>query len=91
MVCKSRCATLPSPLSFLSLSLPPPPCLRLASNFDHPVRTLAGNQAVSGGDISVDEMLLFQVMAAMGHIKSNLDLLSQSEQRGTLRGEEKKV
>ena len=54
------------------------------SYLDNLVSTLAGDKAVTSNNVSVDEVLLLQILAAMGHIQCHLDLLAEGQQCRTL-------
>ena len=56
------------------------------SDLDDPIGSLAGDEAVASGNVSVDEVLLFQVAAALGYVHRHLDLLLQRQQCRTLGG-----
>lgn len=47
----------------------------LTSYLDDSVRASAGDETVSSSNVSVDEVLFFQVVAAVGYVQRHLDLL----------------
>ena len=82
---KLKCQESRNTICFRGISFSYSQCPR-TSDLDDPIGSLAGDKAVASGNVSVDEVLLFQVAAALSYVHCHLDLLLQCQQCRSLGG-----